>query len=277
MGRVPETAPIHRAPPRWLRASDGPRRPRLASPRRPAILRFPKPRAWETFPERFTDLNCKTGKTFRICGARGTARSRCASARPSSLLRAPWALPGSSSHSCTPTSPPCTGVTPSPLTTPPAHLHLPPVPQHPDTRVGVPPPGSPSSRPHCPPGPAVFVAQRTGKQPGARFRVRPGGEERGGRGGTGVGDQARPRAGTAGGGGRGGGAGPAWGSAGSSPAASKSGGGTAKSPTCLEPRESHLSGGGWGVLFQEPRGPLRGPYAPGPASRLSAPPPPSDQ
>ncbi|KAK1340114.1 hypothetical protein QTO34_018678 [Cnephaeus nilssonii] len=63
---------------------------------------FTKPRTWGTFRS-FTDLTCKTGKTLGICGAEGTACSRCASARPSSLISAPRALPNSSSPSCTPT------------------------------------------------------------------------------------------------------------------------------------------------------------------------------
>lgn len=70
-------------------------------------------------------------------------------------------------------------------------------------------------------------------------------------GGAGVGERAGPLVFAAGGGGGGGGgAGLArpWGSARSSPAASESGRATARSPTFLRPLESHIGGGGWGVL-----------------------------
>lgn len=131
-----------------------------------------------------------------------------------------------------------------------------PSPPHSDTRPPAPPAGShitPTSAWACPlpghppvPTLSLWLRRRTGNRPKARFGVRPGSEGRGQWGGTGLGDEIRPRPG------------PqerlrreaAWGSAGSSLAASKSGRATAKSPTFLEPLESHFSGGGWGVLFK---------------------------
>lgn len=111
-----------------------------------------------------------------------------------------------------------------------------PVPHHPDIRVGV----IPSLPLH--PVPTLSVAQTTyrkpieGSAPSATWGCGVVA------GGAGVGEKAGPPCGLAWGS-------PARGSARSSPAASKSGRATAKSPTFLEPLESHLSDGGWGGVF----------------------------
>lgn len=225
-----------------------------------------------------------TGETSESAGAEGSARSRCACTRPSSLISAPWALPTASSNSRPPrpppASPPSAEATPTPaqwpprlFTPPPVHRHRPPGPPSPLHRRG----RVPSLSPH--PVPTLSRAQTPCRKPtegSAPSATRGSRTWRAGRGGgagrgrpSGPDCRRRPRRR---------GPRPARGSAESSPVASKSGCATVKSPTFLEPLERHLSGGGWGVFFQvSQQGALCGPSSPGPASRLSAPPPPNDQ
>lgn len=145
---------LERAPLCWLRASDGHRRPRLASPRTPAILRIREAPDLGSVPGTLYRCELQDGENTWNLRRRGNSllqTRECTSILP--LQRAPGPpqllLPLLHPHASPPGPLPAQWSPPRLLTTPPAHLHLPPVPRHPDIRVGVPPPGSPSSRPHC--------------------------------------------------------------------------------------------------------------------------------
>lgn len=242
---------LQQAPLCWLQASDRQRRPRLASPEYQPSFRFTKAWIGKHYQERFTDLNCWTGKTFRIyrrnlkvLGCRGNSSFQMRVY--TSILPHQRAL--GPSHSLLPLPPPIAPHTLSLRRGPRSFLlssslrHSPtctsyPVPHHPDIRVGVPPHSPFTLSPY-----SLWLRRRTGNQSRARLRVRPGGAGswRAGRGWEKRLALHPDRRGAR----------PARGSARSSPAASKSGRATAKSPTFLEPLESHLSGGGWGVFFK---------------------------
>lgn len=179
---------LYPAPLCGQRASAGQRLPRLASPECQPSSGFPEPGLGKCSPERFTDVDCKMGRAFRIY-MRNLQVLEC---RGNSLLQ----MREDTSILPTAASPPPLARPPDSPTRPPGHMHRPPGPASPRRPQGEPLPDRP------PPGPTLSLRLR--RRPGNRTRARLGarlgrGTWRAGRGAARVGDEACPRVPTAGG------------------------------------------------------------------------------